>query len=65
MSENKPPDIKAPVEIRPNSRDFGFVLIGFALGICIGSSLPYPFVLIFAMGLAITANHFINKYRPR
>jgi hypothetical protein len=65
MIENKPPVIPVPAEIRPNSRDLGFVLIGLALGIGIGSALSYPLILILAMGLAITGAHFINKSRGR
>jgi hypothetical protein len=65
MIENKTPVIPAPAEIRPNSRDLGFVLIGLALGIGFGSALSYPLILIVAMGLAITGSHFIYKSRNR
>jgi hypothetical protein len=63
MSENKLTDLKALAEIRPDRRDLGFVLIGIALGIPWGSSVPYPFILILAMGLAITGSCFISKFR--
>jgi hypothetical protein len=65
MNEKKLPDVKLPAEIRPNSRDLGFVLIGIALGIPWGSAVPYPAILILAMGLAMTGCHFIYKSRGR
>jgi hypothetical protein len=65
MIENKLPEAKKSAEIRPNSRDLGFILIGVALGISWGSSVPYPAILILAMGLAMTGCHFIYKSRNR
>jgi hypothetical protein len=65
MSESKLSGINVPPEVRPNSRDFGFVLIGIALGIGVGSSLSYPLILILALALAMTGSHFIYKSRGR
>ncbi|MCE0484905.1 MAG: hypothetical protein LV479_11790 [Methylacidiphilales bacterium] len=65
MSENNMPDSIAPAKIHPNSRDFGFVLIGVALGIGWGSALSYPCILVFVMVLALTGVWFINKSRGR
>jgi hypothetical protein len=65
MSENQLPGPKASAEIRPNKRDFGFVLIGIALGIAWGSALPYPVLLILGMGLVIAGNHLISLSKSR
>jgi hypothetical protein len=65
MIENKLPDIKVPAEIRLNSRDLGFVLIGLAIGIGLGSTFAsgdhHVFLIILTIGLAITGTHFVNK----
>ena len=56
MIDTKLPAPKVSREIRPDKRDFGYVLIGLALGIAVGGWFNHyadgTFLVIFTIGLS-------------
>jgi len=70
MNENNIPDFKAQDEIHPNGRDLGFVLLGIALGIIVGSALslcssPQLFLLPLLLVLSMMGTYLIRKFHSR
>jgi hypothetical protein len=64
MKEIQLPLVRKEHEIRPGKRDFGYILIGLALGIAVGGiarEADGTFLIIFTIGLSLCGGSLIRS----